>query len=345
MVALINLAKVCVTTGVTILLATLGFSYMSIAWGTLAATVFNVICVNIAGRRFVSLRFGLHEWRSVTRFGVQILMIGAMGNIAGRCSDLLLGRIVGISALGLYSRASGLNGLLWDNIHTVIARVVLVDFSERRRRSLPLRDIYLRVVAMVTGLLWPASAGMAILAGPIVLTIYGPNWVSAAPVLSLLAIAGLIGSSITMTYEIYLVSSETERLFRRESVRYPISLAMFSAGCLGGMTWAAASRIGDALVSFVIYRNEISRMTQSTAADVAPVYRQAALLTVIACAPAATLMTINHWSPNIPLPSVFGSIALGLMVWCATLWCLNHPLFVEAEATGRQFFWRYLRSV
>jgi O-antigen/teichoic acid export membrane protein len=343
-VALINLAKVSMTTGVTILLATLGFSYMSIAWGTLAAAALGVICINIAGRRFVSLRFGLHEWRVVTRFGAQILMIGAMGTIAGRCSDLLLGRIVGISALGLYSRASGLNGLLWDNIHAVIARIVLIDFAERRRRSLPLREIYLRVVAMVTGLLWPASAGMAILAGPIVLTIYGPNWVEAAPILSCLAVAGLIGSSITMTYEIYLVTGETERMFRRESVRYPISLGLFLLGCLGGMLWAAASRIGDALVSFLMYRNEISRMTESTAADVAPIYRQAALLTVVACAPAATLMTINHWSPSTSLPSVFGSIGLGLAMWCATLWLLNHPLFVEAEATGRQFFWRYVRN-
>jgi O-antigen/teichoic acid export membrane protein len=345
LVALINLAKVSTTTGVTILLATLGFSYMSIAWGTLAAAALGVICVNIAGRRFVSLRFGLHEWRSVTRFGVQILMIGAMGNIANRCSDLLLGRVVGLSALGLYSRASGLNGLLWDNIHVVIARVVFVDFSERRRRSLPLRESYLRVVAMVIGLLWPASAGMAILAGPIVLTIYGPNWVEAAPILSLLAIGGLIGSSLTMVYEIYLVTGETERLFRRESVRNGISLGLFSLGCLGGMLWAAASRIGDNLVAFLIYRTEISRLTKSTVADVAPVYRQAGMLTVAACAPAAILMMANNWSPHTPLPLIFGAIGLGVVTWGGVLWCQSHPLFIEAEAVSRQFFWRYVRGV
>jgi O-antigen/teichoic acid export membrane protein len=271
-------------------------------------------------------------------------MIGAMGNIAGRCSDLLLWRIVGISALGLYSRASGLNGLLWDNIHAVIARIVLVDFSERRRRSLPLRDIYLRVVAMVIGLLWPASAGMAILAGPIVLTIYGPNWVGAAPVLSFLALGGLIGSSITMTYEVYLVTGETERLFRRESVRTAISLGLFSLGCLGGMVWAAASRIADNLVAFCIYRTEISRMTQSTVADIAPVYRQAAILTVAACTPSALLMMANNWSPHIPLYSIFGSVGVGIVAWSAVLWFLNHPLFVEAEAVSRQFLWRHVRG-
>ena len=88
---------------VTILLAVHGFSYMSIAWGSLSAALFGVICVNVAGYEFVSLRLGLHDWRRITRFGAQMLSMGAVSSISGQLSDLLLGRLVGLAALGLYS--------------------------------------------------------------------------------------------------------------------------------------------------------------------------------------------------------------------------------------------------
>jgi hypothetical protein len=69
--ALVNLAKVTVSTTVTIFLAVHGFSYMSIAWGSLAGTLCGVICLNVLARRYVSLRLGLKDWRRITRFGLQ----------------------------------------------------------------------------------------------------------------------------------------------------------------------------------------------------------------------------------------------------------------------------------
>jgi O-antigen/teichoic acid export membrane protein len=158
---MVNFAKVTVSTTVTISLAVHGFSYMSIARGNLASTLCGVICLNVLGRRYVSLRLGLKDWRRITRFGLQMFAVSVVGNIAAKLSDLLLGRLVGLSELGLYSRASGLNSLLWENFHLTMARIVFVDFSERRRRSMPLRESYLKIVAMITALLWPAFAGMA----------------------------------------------------------------------------------------------------------------------------------------------------------------------------------------
>jgi O-antigen/teichoic acid export membrane protein len=306
----INLAKAAVTTAVTILLAVLGFSYMSIAWGNLASAGLGVV------------------W----------------ANIAGRLSDILIGRVIGLSALGLYSRAAGLNGLLYDNIHSVIARIVFVDFSERHRRALPLRESYLKVVAMITALLWPAFAGLAVLAGPVIRTIYGPVWVEAAPVLSLLSVATLITISLTMTGEIYVVSGETDRFFKNELKRTAIGLTLFTIGCLGGLVWAAAARIGDAMVAIFIYQPEVRRMTAAPASDFAPVFRQSAVLTAAAAAPAAILMSVNHWSEDTSFAAVLAAVALGVAVWATGLWLLRHPLWIEAGSAGRNLFYRHVRG-
>ena len=342
-IAAIGLVKMSAITAVSVTLASLGFSYMSIAWGTLASNVAGVVCANWIGWPFVSLRPGLRDWRRIGAFGVRILLIGVMGTIVGRLSDVMLGRLVGLNALGLYSRASGLSGLLSDNIHAVIARIVFVDFSDRQRRSLPLHESYLRIVAMITGLLWPGFAGLAILAGPVVLTLYGPKWLDAAMPLSCLAVAGVVGTSITMTGEIFLVTGNTDRLLRLEARRNAIGLTLFTFGCLAGLVWAAAARIGDNLAAVFIYGPEVRRMTGTRGSDYARIYWQSAMLTCAACGPSALLMAVNRWSEYTSLSAVSAAVFLGIMNWLCGLWLLRHPLFIEIETVGLRVVRRYRR--
>jgi O-antigen/teichoic acid export membrane protein len=341
--ALVNLAKVIVSTTVTISLAVNGFSYLSIAWGSVAGTLCGVICLNVLGRQHVSLRLGLKDWRRITRFGLQMFAVSVVGNLATKLSDLLLGRLVGVSELGLYSRAAGLNGLLWENFHLIIARIVFVDFSERRRRSMPLRESYLRIVAMITALLWPAFAGMALLAGPVILNICGPAWTDAAVLLSLLSLSALIMTSVTMAGEIYVVSGKTGRFFRYELKRTSIGLTLFALGCTGGLLWAAVSRIGDALAIVLLCKNDLHRVTQTRTSDFVPIYFQSGVLTIVACTPAALLMIVNDWSVRTPLSAIVVAVVLGIAAWILGLWLLQHILLIEAGNACRHFLrlWRF----
>ncbi len=329
--AALTLLRVAVTCTVSITLAFNGFSYMAIVWGTLIGTFASALFTNIIGRHHVSVRLGLRDWRVLTRFGVQMLTINIVVGIAGRLSEIILGRLAGLATLGLYGRASGLNNLLWDNVHMVISRIVFVDFAERRRRGLPLRETYLNIVAMVTGLLWPAFAGLAILAGPVIHTLYGPAWTAAALPLSMLSIAGIVLTSITMTGEIYMVSGEQTRQIRFELKRNAIGLILFSLGSLGGIVWAAASRIGEAIVMVLLCRFDLNQMTQTNSPDYLPIFTRSAALTLIAVAPSALFMIANDWDPALPILPVLASVAAGIAMWLIALWRLRHPLFQEFE--------------
>ena len=334
-VAVVNFLRVLVSTILTLLLASHGYSYTSIAYGTLTAAVISAVCLNIAGRRFISFRIGFTDWRRITRFGLQLLTISAIGNIAIRLTDLLVARLVGIAELGLYSRASGLNNLLWDNLHMVIARIVFVDFAERQRRGLPLRETYLRIVAMVTGLLWPAFAGLAILAGPIISLVYGPVWTAAAIPLSMLAIAGLVLTAITMTGEVFLVAGETARQVRFELKRTVFGVVVFAAGCSFGLNAAAAARIIEAVGALFLAKEDLKRMTGTVTADYPRIYGQSAALTVGACLPTFLVMAGHGWDFATPVPAIIGSVGAGVVCWGVLLWRFGHPLFLEAETLIR----------
>lgn len=334
--AMVKTARTVLATVVTIGLAFQGYSYMSLAWGQVLGAAFNAVALNLLAWRYVSLRLSLKEWRAVTRFGGQMLAISGVNTLADRVAEILLGRIIDLAALGLYSRASAMFNLLWNNIHIVLARVLLVDFSDLARRGIPLRDRYIRVVALMTAALWPAFAGLAILSGPFIHLVYGPKWVGAALPLTMLSIAAIILVSITMTWQVFVVSKETARQARIEFIRSGFGLALFTAGCFVNLTTAAAAKIGDALFSFFLYRPHMQRMTGATGADLAPVYRSSALATLAAVAPAAGLMIAYRGAATTPIAYVACSVMVGVVLWLVALRLLRHPLYDEiAAAPGK----------
>ncbi len=329
-IALISLVRMVCSTGVTVALALTGFSTMSIAYGNLAGAVVTLAAYNLVGRRHVSLRLSLADWRRIGRHGSHMLAISGTNGVFNRAGEFLLGRLLGLDALGLYSRASGLSGLLWNNVHAVIGRVVFVELAETSRRGVSLRESYLRVVEIVTALLWPAFAGFAVLAGPLIRAVYGEKWLGAAWPLTMLSIASIVLVAITMTWEIFVLRHETGRQARFEVFRSVIGLVLFAAGCLVSLTGAAAARIAEALFSVVLYRPHLERMTSTTTWDFVPIYGRSLLLTVAAIGPAVLLMVVYGGSADTPIGHVLTAIAAGVAAWLAVLGLLDrHPLAAE----------------
>ena len=340
-IAVASLLRAASSTSVAVTLAFLGYRYMSIAWGSVAAAVVGAATLMAMGRQHVSFRVGLLAWRRILRFGLQQLAIQGVTAISSRAAEFLLGRLLGISALGLYGRASSLNNMIWSNIHLVVGRVVFVDLAEQRRRGISLRDGYLKTNEVITALLWPAFAGLAILARPIIEILYGRAWIGAALPLSALAVAAILLVSITMTWELFVVCQETDKQARFEFVRSAVGLILFVAGCFASLTVAATARVGEALFSNFLYRPHIERMTSTTFSDFVPGYRRSLGLTVAACMPSAILMTAYGWTAHIPPVLVATAVAAGAAAWLLVVMLMGHTLAAEINKMfSRGLKWR-----
>ena len=331
-IALINTGRTLLTQSVAVIAALKGQSYMSLAYGQLAASLFSVCAYNIAGRRHAQWRFGLADWRTVLGFGLQMLAISGVNTIAARVAEMILGRLVGLAALGLYSRASNLNNLVWENIHLVIGRVLFVDLSARVRSGQSLRTTYLTTVEILTALLWPAFAGLAIVSGPFILIVYGKRWVSAAHPLTMLSLSAILLVAISMTWELFVIRGRTTTQTRIEVVRTGFGLASFSIGCLFGLTGAAAGRVVEAAISIFLYRPHLDSMTDTRTRDFLPIYARSAGLTAIAVAPAGLVMAYHRASEFTPLPELGGAVLLGVVLWLTALLGSGHPLGREGVA-------------
>ena len=327
--SIIGTSKVAISQIAAVVLAYLGQSYMSLAYSQLLAALFGVVACNIVGREHISLRLSRKNLGRITTFGIQMLAISGLNNAANKATDFILARLLGLSSLGLFSRATSINNLLWDNIHLVTGRVLFVDLAKQKRNGASLRDAYIRINDINTVVLWPAFAGLAIVSGPFISAVYGPKWIQASHPLCLIAIGSMIYVSMSMTWELFVIDGKTAKQTQIEYKRVVFSVITFGLGCLVNMVCAAGSKVALALFSNAIYRPYVSAITDTTTQDFRRIYARNAVITLATLTPSAILMGLYHASPYTPLPYVLSAIVLGVGIWFALLLATRHPLHNE----------------
>lgn len=113
-------------------------------------------------------------------FGLTVLATNVVNWMAGAVDRLLIGRLFSSASLGFYTAAYNLIhapvNVLYPNLQSIVFATTARMQGERER----LATVYLELLQGVTVLVLSAFAGVSLLAGPLVLTIYGPAWAEAA---------------------------------------------------------------------------------------------------------------------------------------------------------------------
>ena len=334
LLSIIQTSRGLITTGCVVILAYAHQSYMSLAYGNLIGAVVSAIWTNMAAPKHISFRMSLKGARQITLFGFRMMSIRGLANLSARLSDIILGQFLGLSALGLYSRASSISSLVFENVYGAITRVVFVRMSEDFRTTGRVRDTFIRSYQMILALLWPIQIGLAILSGPFIYHLYGPRWVAASLPLSLLMIAQTIVLSFGMNWELFVLKDETARQTRFEFVKSVAGLAFFSIGCFFNIAAAATGRIAEAIFGFALYRPHMNRLAEVEAGCFARIFAQSTALTIAATGPALALMVFVDWSYNIPVALLVMAIGSGMLLWLLILAALKHPLLAELQSVA-----------
>jgi O-antigen/teichoic acid export membrane protein len=322
----------------TVVMAFAGFSYMSLAYGWVLTCGANALIACVLRPGYVHFELGLHDWRRVSAFGIQMIVINGATQVQRQLLNLTLGKIAGLESVGLFSRANNLVNLLYENLQTVAARVFLVDFADARREGRPLAGRYQKVVEFMTALLWPLFGGLAVLSKPCVRIIYGEKWVGISLPLSLLCISGMLWIAVAMAWELFIIGQETRRQSRIEVARTTFGLVLWVLACYRGLNLAVGTRIVESLLVVLLYLPHIQRITGSRLEDLLRAYLRSAVLTAAAIAPASALMMTYSWSAEVPVPFVLLSIVGGVGTYWAALLALRHPLADEIAGLTRR--WR-----
>lgn len=125
--------------------------------------------------------------QSMLRFGVGTTLNGFVSYIANNIDKLLLGRVWGTEAVGLYGRAFHLINFPGDNLNSTIGEVAFAALSRTRGDLERFHRYFLRGYSLVVTLTLPLTVVCALFADDLIIVILGPNWASAAEIFRILA--------------------------------------------------------------------------------------------------------------------------------------------------------------
>ena len=167
--------------------ATLGYGYWAlVAMGiTLPATT--TIGFWSATRWFPGMPRPGVGMRSMMRFGGTITVNTLILYAANNLDKVLLGRVFGEEALGLYGRAFQLVSIPTDNLNSAAGEVAFAALSRLQDDPSRFRNYFLKGYSLVLALTVPITFCCALFANDIIRVLLGPKWMAAAPILRFLA--------------------------------------------------------------------------------------------------------------------------------------------------------------
>ncbi len=236
-----NLAAQLLGLAVGIAVAAAGFGVWALVWQQVAGAV-GLAALKLRATRWTPrLALPARRIRSHLDFGLR-LQAGSLLNYGTRnTDDLLIGRVLGAPALGVYQMAYRL--MLWplQNVAHVVGRVMFPALSAIQHDIPRVRRAFLEAVAVIAFITFPAMVGAWLVAPTAIPLILGPRWAGVVPVFRILCLLGLIQSVATNTGWIFLSQGRADTRLKLQAFMTPLLILSFVVGLRWGIVGVAAA--------------------------------------------------------------------------------------------------------
>jgi O-antigen/teichoic acid export membrane protein len=129
------------------------------------------------------------QLRRMLRFGSTLTAVDVLAAVISQVDYVFVGRVLGTQALGLYTLGFRLPEMLIVSLAVVAGRVLFPAFAAVDRDALG--GAFLVSVRYAAVVALPLAAGLAALAEPLVLALFGDAWRGAIPAMRVLSLYGL----------------------------------------------------------------------------------------------------------------------------------------------------------
>ncbi|MDU0369157.1 lipopolysaccharide biosynthesis protein [Hymenobacter endophyticus] len=270
--------------GLGIGLALHGYGVWSLVAATLGQSLLLTILSYLAERHDIRPLFEWETYRPLVAYGSRMSAISFLEFVTGSLDTLLIGRLLGAAALGIYSRGWMLIGLPVYLLTTSVSKVVFPSFSQVQADRPRLRAVYLSSITLVGALVIPICAGAAVAAPEIVRVMLGPDWLAAVPILRVVCAAFAL-SMVTMFAGVVCDATATLTPKLWLNLLYVVLLTgLFMGLSRYGLLGVAGAVVAGEVLRTVLYLGLMRRVLQVSATDVLSTYVPGLLAGVLVAA-------------------------------------------------------------
>src|SRR2546425_6707194 len=232
--AIIDIVSLVFSIAAGIGMAVAGHGYWALVAMTISQPVVNVVGVWLATGWIPAMPQRRSGIRSMVAYGGAVTLNNLIAYVAFNVDKVLIGRVWGAEALGIYGRAYQLINLPNESLHSTIGSVAFPALSRVQNDPARLKAYFLKGYCVFLSLVLPITMGCALFADDIVLVFLGPKWREAASIFRLLAPTILAFAFTNPFGWLMLASGRAGRCVRIAVVATPLLILSYALGLKHG---------------------------------------------------------------------------------------------------------------
>lgn len=261
-------------------------------------------------------------------FGISIFGIDAINIVLERFDYIIVGRVLGETQLGIYTLAYKLPEITIISLLWVMGAVIFPTYSKVQDDPPALKAALFSTARFMNIIAMPICLGFVIVAEPVILVAFGPQWVESIPILRVLAVYAWMLSVGFHIGGVYKAIGRPDIEVRLAVVALIALVPALLFGVQYGLMGVALGHLGVAALRAVMRITVATRFVgfkvPEYLKELIPGFMAGIALAVLAV---PTLLLTNNWAA---FPQLVAVATAGGVGYLGTLWLVEKDNLIQA---------------
>jgi len=325
------IAKALISVG----LALGGFGVWSLVWGHLAGHLMRtaLLWAVVPWRPALAMPWDLV--RPMFAYGRSIVALNVLSAIVHHSDLIVVARFLGVTALGFYQMAAKVPEMTITLLVRAVSYVLFPALSRAHAAGHDAAGTYLAALQGVALVTVPAAVGLALLAEPLVLLLFGEQWAASIPVVRVLGVVACLRSLGTPSGDLLKASGRPGVLVGLASIKAAVLIPVMVLAAGGGMERLVTSMM---VVTAVLTGLDVAVACVVTHTSGRSVFGSMKAGIAGGAAVAAALISVDLVLPlrSGPPPALLSlSLVAGFSAWVCAVHVVSPDVVRQALGRGR----------
>lgn len=177
-----------------------------------------------------SFTFDIDSFHYLFGFGWKLLGANLIGTFFNEVYGFIIGRFMGSTSLGFYSKAKLLAEKPKTVIQNVVNRVVLPIMVETQGDINRIRSVYSRLIQLTSFISFPLHFLLALIAQPLIIILWTDKWVDSILLFQLFCVGFSWGPIGQLNFSLLELLDRTDLTLKLEFVKKPLLILLLVVG-------------------------------------------------------------------------------------------------------------------
>lgn len=329
MIAVSNLAALCVSGALGIWMALNGYGAWAMVWQQVSLAAVKTLILWLTGHWLPLLCFSMQSLREIWGVGISVFSSSMLNTICLNVYNFVIGVMYGMVPLGVYTQAEKWSKMGSASVSQVLTASFVPLLAKVQNSIADFHRYMSRINRFTACILFPFMVGLTVVGTPLFHVMFGQKWDEAIPLFQILMVRGIFVVLISL-YSNYLLSlGKSKVLFGAEAVK-----DILTVGALLGTVFFRNMTLlvwGQLIASLLTWGIVLIMTVRGTGFSLGQMLRDLLPFALVALGMAVVCLLIGSIFTNAWL-QLGAEIAAGAIFYYGVLKAGHFPEVAEAES-------------